>query len=52
MPLKDNTIMISVASEVYNKEKPDEIRIPPNSFGDVWTTKYKNIKTSKEIKQS
>ena len=36
MPLEDDTIMISIASEVYNKEKPDEIRIPPNSFGDIW----------------
>jgi dTDP-4-dehydrorhamnose 3,5-epimerase len=39
MSLEDNTIMISVASEVYNKEKPDEVRIPPDSFGDVWTIK-------------
>jgi len=33
--------MISVASEIYNKEKPDEIRISPDSFGDVWTIKGK-----------
>lgn len=39
MSLEDNTIMISVASEVYNREKPDETRIPPDSFGDVWTIK-------------
>lgn len=36
MPLEDNTVMISVASEVYNKDKPDEVRIPPDSFGDIW----------------
>jgi len=41
MSLEDDTIMISVASEVYNKEKPDEIRISPDSFGDVWTIKGK-----------
>ena len=39
MSLEDNTLMISVASEVYNKENPDEFRIPPDSFGDLWRTK-------------
>ncbi len=39
MSLEDNTQMISVASEVYNREKPDEMRIPPDSFGDVWIVK-------------
>jgi len=41
MSLEDNTIMISIASEVYNKENPDEVRISPDSFGDVWTIKGK-----------
>jgi dTDP-4-dehydrorhamnose 3,5-epimerase len=39
MSLEDDTQMISVASEVYNREKPDEVRISPDSFGDVWTVK-------------
>lgn len=39
MSLEDDTIMISIASEVYNKENPDEIRISPDSFGHVWTVK-------------
>ena len=39
MSLEDDTIMVSAGSEVYNKEKPDEIRIPPDSFGDIWTIK-------------
>lgn len=39
MSLEDNTIMVSTASHVYNREKPDEVRIPPDSFGDVWTVK-------------
>lgn len=39
MSLEDDTQMISTASEVYNPEKPDEVRIPPDSFGDVWTVK-------------
>ena len=41
MSLEDNTLMISVASEVYNKEKPDEVRVSPDTYGDVWTIKGK-----------
>lgn len=39
MSLEDDTQMISTASEVYNREQPDEVRISPDSFGDVWTIK-------------
>lgn len=39
MSLEPDTQMISTASEVYNKENPDEVRISPDSFGDVWTVK-------------
>ena len=39
MSLEDNTAMISIASEVYDKENPDEVRISPDSFGDIWTVK-------------
>lgn len=39
MALEDDTQLISVASDVYNREKPDEVRIPPESFGDVWAVK-------------
>ncbi len=39
MSLEDDTQMISTASHIYNREKPDEVRIPPDSFGDVWTIK-------------
>ncbi len=39
MALEDDTQLISTASEVYNREKPDEVRIPPDSFGDVWEVK-------------
>ncbi len=39
MSLEDDTQMISIASEVYNRKKPDEERISPDSFGDVWTVK-------------
>lgn len=39
MSLEDDTQMISIASHTYNREKPDEVRISPDSFGDVWTVK-------------
>jgi len=39
MSLEDNTIMVSTGSELYDKENPDEIRISPDSFGDIWTIK-------------
>ena len=39
MSLEDDTQMISTASHTYNREQPDEVRIPPDSFGDMWTVK-------------
>ena len=36
MALEDNTPLISTASEVYNHANPDEVRVPPNSFGFAW----------------
>jgi dTDP-4-dehydrorhamnose 3,5-epimerase len=39
MALEDDTLMISVASHTYNQDEPDEVRIAPDSFGDVWTVK-------------
>ena len=39
MSLEDDTQMISTASHIYSSENPDEVRIPPDSFGDVWTIK-------------
>lgn len=39
MSLEDDTQLISIASDVYNRGHPDEVRISPDSFGDVWTVK-------------
>jgi dTDP-4-dehydrorhamnose 3,5-epimerase len=39
MSLEDDTQMVSIASHTYKREQPDEMRIPPDSFGDVWTIK-------------
>lgn len=39
MSLEDNTIVVATGSEVYNRENPDETRVPPDVFGDVWTVR-------------
>jgi dTDP-4-dehydrorhamnose 3,5-epimerase len=39
MSLEDDTQMVSTASHIYNRAKPDEMRVPPDAFGDVWTVK-------------
>lgn len=41
MSLSDGTILLSIASETYNKEKADETRIDPFSFGETWKIKFK-----------
>ncbi len=41
MSLEDDTIMVSVGSEIYDREKPDETRIAPDFFGDIWTIRGK-----------
>jgi len=43
--LSDNCILLSIASEVYNRENPDEERIPFDAleaqYGDLWKVKFK-----------
>jgi len=42
MPLEEETILISVASQTYNPDKPDEERIPWDTLGkDIWKVKFK-----------
>ena len=41
MSLEDDTQLVSTASEVYNREKPDEVRVPFDSFGYDWSVKFK-----------
>jgi dTDP-4-dehydrorhamnose 3,5-epimerase len=36
MSLEAGTIMVSVASHEYNREKPDEHRVPPNAFDEIF----------------
>lgn len=35
--LEDNTVLLATGSQVYNRDDPDEVRVPPDVFGDVWT---------------
>ena len=35
MSLQPDTIMVSTASHEYNREKPDEFRVPPDSFNEL-----------------
>ena len=39
MSLEDETLVVATGSEVYNRANPDEIRVSPDVFGDVWTVK-------------
>jgi dTDP-4-dehydrorhamnose 3,5-epimerase len=39
MSLEDDTQLIGIFSHTYNREDPDEIRVPPDHFGDLWMVK-------------
>lgn len=41
MSLEDDTQMISTGSEVYDRNNPDETRVPFSSFGYDWSIKFK-----------
>ncbi len=41
MALDNDTQLVSTASEMYDKNNLDEERISSDSFGDVWTVKWK-----------
>jgi dTDP-4-dehydrorhamnose 3,5-epimerase len=35
MSLEDNTILCSIASHEYNRQNPDETRVPPDTFDEM-----------------
>ncbi|MGI0036653.1 MAG: dTDP-4-dehydrorhamnose 3,5-epimerase family protein, partial [Nitrososphaera sp.] len=39
MSLADNTIVIGISTEPFDRDNPDDERIPPDTFGDLWTVK-------------
>ncbi len=36
MSLDDNTVVLGISSEIFDKDNPDDERADPHSFGDVW----------------
>lgn len=41
MSQEDDTQLVSTGSEVYNRDNPDEVRVPYDSFGFDWSVKFK-----------
>jgi len=37
--LSENTVVLGISSESFDKNNPDDERADPNSFGDVWNVK-------------
>ncbi|MBI4240680.1 MAG: dTDP-4-dehydrorhamnose 3,5-epimerase family protein [Candidatus Rokubacteria bacterium] len=41
MALTDDVQLVAVSSEVYNREHPDEVRAPYDSFGYQWDVRWR-----------
>jgi len=39
MSLEDGTVVIGISSEIFDKEHPDDERLDPYTYGDVWKVK-------------
>ncbi len=39
MSLEDITVVLGISSEPFDKENPDDERLDPHAYGDVWTVK-------------
>ncbi len=39
MSLEDQTIVLGISSQPFDKENPDDERVDPNTFGNVWKVK-------------
>jgi dTDP-4-dehydrorhamnose 3,5-epimerase len=39
MALDDTAQLVVITSEPYNEKNPDDERVPPDKFGDVWSVK-------------
>jgi dTDP-4-dehydrorhamnose 3,5-epimerase-like enzyme len=37
--LADNTIVIGISTDPFDRDNPDDVRLPPDTYGDVWTVK-------------
>ena len=39
MSLEDKTVVVGMSSEVFDKDNPDDERLDPFAYGDVWEIK-------------
>lgn len=39
MSLDDNTIVLGISSETFDKDNPDDERLDPHTYGNVWEVK-------------
>ncbi len=39
MSLQNDTVVIGMSSEVFDKDNPDDERLDPHAYGDVWKVK-------------
>ena len=39
MSLEDGTVVIGISSEIFDKDNPDDERLDPYAYGDVWKVK-------------
>lgn len=39
MSLEPNTVILGISTEPFNKDEPDDERLDPYSYGDVWSVK-------------
>ena len=39
MSLEDGTVVIGISSEKFDKDNPDDERLDPHAYGDVWKVK-------------
>jgi dTDP-4-dehydrorhamnose 3,5-epimerase len=39
MSLDDSTILLGISSDPFDRGNPDDVRVPPDTYGDVWTVK-------------
>ena len=39
MSLQDGTVVIGISSEIFDKDNPDDERLDPHAYGDVWKVK-------------
>ena len=39
MSLEDGTVVVGISSEKFDKDNPDDERLDPYAYGDVWKVK-------------